>query len=131
MDEPISILLIDDDNDDHEILLVALKMTNLPVALQHAYDGEEAIASLKKANQHPHLILLDLNMPRMNGKQCLKAIRAHEEFNAIPIHIYSTTVKPEIVEEAREMGASGFIEKPSEIATLVQVLTDLLRSLKK
>lgn len=129
MKSPFTILLIDDDADDHEILNLALKRIDPNIIVNPAFDGVEAISTLKELYPDPHLILLDLNMPRMNGKQCLKAIRQNEEWKSIPIYIYSTSVKPEVIEEARKMGASGFIEKPAEISTLITVLRELMLKL--
>lgn len=131
MKRPFTILLIDDDTDDHDILNLALKKIDPGIVVNPAFDGVEALNTLKELYPDPDVILLDLNMPRMNGRQCLKAIREKDEWRHIPVYIYSTSVKPEVIDEAKTIGASGFIEKPAEIATLIQVLKDLMHSVQE
>lgn len=128
MKTPFNFFLIDDDTDDHEILNLAIRKIDTSIVVDRAFDGVEALTKLQDLSTSPHLILLDLNMPRMNGKQCLKAIRDNDTWKSIPVYIYSTSVKPELIDEIKTMGASGFIEKPAEIATLIQVLKDLMIS---
>ena len=127
---PLNFLLIDDDIDDHEIFTMALKKVDSSIIVNFAHDGVEALKKLKELYPRPHLILLDLNMPRMNGKQCLKAIREDKVFGTTPIYIYSTSALPDVVEETIKMGATGYIEKPADIPTLVGVLEELLISIK-
>jgi CheY-like chemotaxis protein len=126
MKKPLIFLLIDDDTDDHEIFNIALKKIDSSIVIKYAHDGVEALNKLDELSPLPHLIFLDLNMPRMNGKQCLQAIRENERFEKTPVYIYSTSVIPEMVEEAKKIGAEGFIEKPADIPTLVGVLKDLI-----
>jgi len=126
----LNLLLIDDDIDDHEILSMALKKVDSSIVVNYAHDGVEALKKLKELVPRPHLILLDLNMPRMNGKQCLQAIREDEVFGDTPVYIYSTSALPDVVEETIKMGATGYIEKPADIPTLIGVLEELLITIK-
>ncbi len=126
MKKPLHFLLIDDDTDDHEIFNIALNKVDSSVVINYAHDGVDALKKLEEILPVPHLIFLDLNMPRMNGKQFLKVIRENERFRKTPIYIYSTSLLPDLVEEAKKMGADGFIQKPGDILTLVGILKDLL-----
>lgn len=126
MKKPLNLLLIDDDIDDHDILRMALKKVDSSIVIHYAHDGVEALNKLKELFPDPNLILLDLNMPRMNGKQCLQAIRENAQYGNTPIYIYSTSVMPEVIAEIKKMGANGYIEKPADITTLIGVLKDLL-----
>jgi len=126
MKKPLHFLLIDDDTDDHEIFNIALNKVDSSIVINYAHDGVDALQKLNEILPIPHLIFLDLNMPRMNGKQFLKAIRENERFGKTPIYIYSTSLLPELIEEAKKMGADGFIQKPADIITLVGILKDLL-----
>ena len=128
--KPLNFLLIDDDIDDHEIFSMALKKVDSSIIVNYAHDGVEALKKLQELVPRPHLILLDLNMPRMNGKQCLKAIREDEVFGNTPIYIYSTSALPDVVEETIKMGATGYIEKPADIPTLIGVLEELVIAIK-
>jgi len=126
MIKPLYLLLIDDDTDDHEIFNIALNKVDSSIVINYAHDGVDALKKLNEILPIPHLIFLDLNMPRMNGKQFLKVIRENERFGKTPIYIYSTSLLPEVVEEAKKMGADGFIQKPADIVTLIGILKDLL-----
>jgi len=126
MKKPLHFLLIDDDTDDHEIFNIALNKVDSSIVINYAHDGVDALTKLNEISPIPHLIFLDLNMPRMNGKQFLKVIRENDRFGKTPIYIYSTSLLPDVVEEAKKMGADGFIQKPADILTLIGILKDLL-----
>ena len=126
MKKPLHLLLIDDDTDDHEIFNIALNKVDSSIVIDYAHDGVDALKKLDEILPIPHLIFLDLNMPRMNGKQFLKVIRENKRFGKTPIYIYSTSLLPDVVEEATKMGADGFIQKPADILSLVGILKDLI-----
>lgn len=126
MKKPLHLLLIDDDTDDHEIFNIALNKVDSSIVIDYAHDGVDALKKLDEILPVPHLIFLDLNMPRMNGKQFLKVIRENKRFGKTPIYIYSTSLLPDVVEEATKMGADGFIQKPADILSLVGILKDLI-----
>ena len=115
--------LIDDDEDDLEIFKMALDEIDPSITLNYAFSGMEA---LKKLNSDPclipNVIFIDWNMPRMNGRQCLEEIKKTDRLMNVPIYIYSTSSDPRAIEETRQMGASDFIVKPSNISSLVNIL---------
>ena len=129
MREPVKCLLIDDDKDDFEIFKLALSETNHNIQLSYSSTGPEAIDKLRQGPPYqlsPDLIFIDLNMPRMNGKQCLEAIRQIDRLKDTRVFIYSTSADSRIVEESHALGATGFIVKPSNFKKLVDMLNELI-----
>jgi CheY-like chemotaxis protein len=119
------VLLVDDDLDDHEIFSLALREAEKPLEVIRAYDGMEALSYL--ADWHddpPDFIFLDLNMPRMNGKQCLREIRKNEHFSHIPVVIYSISSEIKDLIDAQSLGAKAFIVKSASIHELTMALRD-------
>jgi CheY-like chemotaxis protein len=115
--------LVDDDQDDQEIFTMALEELDLPVKCVIASDCSEAISKLSKDRTfNPDYIFLDINMPKMNGKECLKEIKKHAHLKHIPVIMYSTSLKPSDVSETRKLGAVGFITKPNKVSELAIVL---------
>lgn len=107
------IFLVDDDEDDRVLFLEALREINSTLRLLSANNGEEALVFLKSdANPLPDLIFLDMNMPRLNGKQCLAEIKKCPRLNNVPVVVYSTTRRDEDVRETSKLGAVFFLTKP-------------------
>lgn len=118
-------LLIDDDQDDQEIFMIALSDSGIAVkcdAVDSAISGLERLDSA--AAKIPDYIFLDLNMPGMNGKQCLVEIKSRPHLKDVPVIIFSTSSRPQDVRETKEMGATAFITKPSSIRSLSTLLSD-------
>ncbi|MCW3105085.1 MAG: response regulator receiver protein [Bacteroidetes bacterium] len=116
-------LLIDDDNDDHEFFTEAVESLNCKVELLHAMSGKEALSMLEKMEKRvPDFIFLDLNMPAMNGLQCLKKMKADERLKNIPVIMYSTSSSESDISTAIAGGATAYVIKPSSISTLVSGL---------
>ena len=119
---------MDDDIDDQEIFLDILKQTEPSAEYTVAYDGIEALEILFKEPQLPSLILLDLNMPKMNGLECLNAIKKDENLKTIPVVMLTTSSDPPSVERSLKMGARLFLTKSanlSEIKTQLQQVLEL------
>jgi len=124
MAEKITCLLIDDDLDDQEIFKLALQDINDSVQCLTANDGAAGLQLLSTAENHtPHYIFLDLNMPRMGGKDCLTAIRNLPHLSHIPVIIYSTSSDPRDINETKLLGASDYIVKQFDINSLKDILT--------
>lgn len=109
-----SILYIDDDSDDCIFLTQSLADTGSNTNLVCVNDGEEAVKYLNSidADKLPSLIVLDLNMPRWDGKQTLKTIKSHSHLAAIPVVILSTSDNRVEKEKCAQLGAASFIKKP-------------------
>ncbi len=126
MDPSITCLLIDDDQDDQEIFALAAKKVGTPINCAFADDGSDALRKLQQDDTFtPQYIFLDLNMPGINGRQCLTELKKINRLKHTPIIIYSTSSESRDILETKQLGASGFITKP----TLVSALTDQLAQL--
>ncbi|HSU50614.1 MAG TPA: response regulator [Segetibacter sp.] len=117
-----NILIIDDDDDDKEIFIEVVGEIDESITCTTASNGFEAIQILEENVTYPDLIFLDLNMPRMGGKQCLETIKKNVKFKDIPVIIYTTSKLAEDKEEAIGLGAINFITKPSSTACLKKEL---------
>ena len=124
-----AILLVEDNPADAEIARRALRDTGSPVELIVVRDGQEALDYLLRpdrqaggARRRPDLILLDLNMPRLNGLDVLRQIRAHEELRTVPVLVLTTSGRPEDVRQTYAAGANTYIEKPHDFGRFVGVL---------
>lgn len=124
MKNPILCLLIDDDSDDCEIFQMALGKIKAPVECVNVHDAQKALHLLRRSTFKPDFIFLDLNMPRMSGKECLKHIKRMEKLKHVPLIVYSTSNIQKEIDEVYELGASFFITKPSELGILQEALAD-------
>ena len=117
------ILFVDDDVEEFEIFCEALKTFNTVCKCLHVYDGQEAFDLLNnKLTILPDYIFLDINMPVMNGMECLQKIKAEPKLRDIPVIVYSTTSNPFEMGIYRNLGAAEFIVKPSSFIKLVNIL---------
>jgi CheY-like chemotaxis protein len=130
MKDAAIIFLIDDDNDDQEIFTLALREAAPSYHCVTAKDGIDALEKLRGGDLDPDCIFLDLNMPRMNGKLCLKEIKGELRLSNVPVVIYTTSSEIREKEQMLAMGASGFITKPAVIQELVASLKDVFVHLK-
>ncbi|QJB40437.1 response regulator [Chitinophaga oryzae] len=120
-----SVLLIDDDIDDRMIFGDVLKELVPDIIYNEAINGEDALAKLE-AGLVPDLIFLDLNMPRVDGKQFLAELRQITHLRHIPVIIYTTSSHESDKKETRALGASYFITKPNSLHELNQLLKGIL-----
>ena len=121
------LLIIDDDIEDQEIFMEALKEVDKTVLCYTAISGEDAFRQMETdVVMLPDLIFLDLNMPKLNGKQVLKEIKKSRSLSDIPVIMYSTSFAPRDIEEVKESGAAHYLLKPSRFDDLCQALTQVL-----
>ena len=116
-------LIIDDDPDDQEIFLMCVNNISNHINCTPADSGVDAIAMLSATSYTPDFIFIDMNMPRMNGMDCLKALRNISRLGNTRIFMYSTTSAGTAQEQSRALGAEDFIIKPSSVAELQQKLS--------
>ena len=117
-------ILIAEDNADHfELIREALKEGGFPVEYVWVRDGEELLQHLSQGRL-PNLILLDLNLPRKDGREVLRIIKRTVRLRCIPIIVLTTSGSPQDVSLAYELGANAFMRKPPGFAAL----TDLMKS---
>lgn len=122
------VLMVEDDKADAYLVRLAFADAGLAVELSHVSDGIEALEYLRQGRRpRPCLILLDLNMPRMDGWGFLTEIKADAELRAIPVVILSTSDSPEYMARSRGMGAADYIVKPMDIEELTAAVRGLTR----
>lgn len=130
MKPDMNILLVEDNDVDVEILRRALRKLSSTGLLVRAKDGVEALEILcdnvrKRQLHHPYVILLDINMPRMNGHEFLAKLRQTEEIKLARVFVFTTSASKKDVELAYENNANGYIVKPDSSSELSDVLTTL------
>lgn len=131
----VPILIADDDLDDCEIIRDALGESRLLNELHFVHDGEELLDFLNHRGKYedaakypaPGLILLDLNMPRKDGREVLKEIKSNPRFRQIPVVVLTTSEAEEDVYRTYNLGVNSFITKPVEFSALVDVMAGLRR----
>lgn len=130
----IIILMADDDDDDYLLTKKALKKSKLLNKLCRVKDGEELLDYLKvrgkyegKADEcvRPGVILLDLNMPRVDGRQALKEIKSDPKLRDIPVVIFTTSKAEEDIYRSYKLGVNSFITKPVTFESLIEVMKAL------
>ena len=126
----IFFLLADDDCDDAELFGEALASLEQPVRFHHVENGRGIFDYLSNpVNAKPDLIFLDLNMPQMSGWQCLAKLQNDVVFKRIPVIMYSTSSHPRDREIAIDLGAHGFITKPTDYKELRRILQSIAANL--
>jgi CheY-like chemotaxis protein len=117
-------LIIDDDEDDQEIFVMCVNKISDHIRCTTMNNGVEAIALLQADESYsPEYIFIDMNMPKMNGIECLKHIRAIERLRNSSIFMYSTTSETSVVSQSKALGATDFIIKPAKTAELKEKLS--------
>jgi len=123
MRETRPILLVEDDRVDAMTVRRALKETNVVNRLDIAGNGEEALALLRDPeNERPCIILLDLNMPRMNGIEFLKAAKQDEVLKRIPVVVLTTSGEEQDKVDSFDLGVAGYMIKPVDYHQFVEVM---------
>ena len=123
-------LLADDDRDDAEIFSEALSTVNPSIKFHHVEDGQEVFQFLSTSKiEIPDVIFLDLNMPAMSGWQCLAKLKNDTALKNIPVIMYSTSSNPREKEIAIELGATGFVTKPTDFKVLTKILESIFTNL--
>ena len=119
----LNILLADDDTDDCVFFKNALSELMFNSSLTTVNDGEELMQLLTKEKSiHPHIIFLDLNMPRKNGFECLSEIKQNKKLKNIPVVIFSTSKSEEKIKILFKKGATIYVSKPGDYTQLKQVI---------
>lgn len=116
--------IVDDDIDDQDLFIEAVNEVDNSIECVSASDCEEALDLLKnKKIDKPDMIFLDLNMPRLNGKQCLAELKKESHLRDIPVIIYSTSSEKRDIEETSRLGAAHFLTKPNKFEELCKALS--------
>lgn len=123
------ILLIDDDRDDAELFKEALSELDASIGFEHYEDSKEGLRRLlERQSVLPDIIFLDINMPVVSGWQCLTEFKKSEHLKDITVIMFTTSSQPRERELAQELGAEGFITKPSDYKTLKTMLSSVIEN---
>jgi CheY-like chemotaxis protein len=123
-----SLLLVEDEVADANLVRIAFEESRLLATLHHVVDGVEALRFLRRETEayaeapRPDLILLDLNMPRMNGREFLQAVKQDSALRTIPVVVLTTSDVERDVIESYHLGAAGYIVKPVDLDQLIQAI---------
>ncbi|MDM7923684.1 MAG: response regulator [Pyrinomonadaceae bacterium] len=131
--QPIVILMADDDADDRMLTKEALEESRVLNELRFVEDGEELMDYLNRRGKYanaddapkPGLILLDLNMPKKDGREALREIKSHPDLRRIPVVVMTTSQAEEDIFRSYDFGASSFITKPVTFDRLVELMRAL------
>ena len=123
--------VIDDDIDDLEIFAMALQKVDDSIDLRSASDCTVALKELREDVSYvPDFIFLDINMPKMNGLQCLPELKKLPHLKNVKVIMYSTSSNEELKQTTRQLGADDFLVKPGKLGVLVNHLNRILEKPK-
>ena len=133
--EPFIILMVDDDPDDYYLMKEALSERGINCQLLLVSDGVELIDYLSRSGKfikpdkapRPKVIILDLNMPRMGGREALKKIKAMDQMKEIPVIIFTTSKENRNIQQCYQDGADEYIVKPADFEGLLHVADSIRR----
>lgn len=126
----IDILLVEDSETDAELTCMALKQGKLQNKVNHVRDGVEAMEYLHAQGQYanatrPDLILLDLNMPKVDGREVLKRIREDDNLKVIPVVVLTTSSHDKDILESYGLAANNYIVKPVDLNSFFRVVKEI------
>jgi CheY-like chemotaxis protein len=131
--EPLTILLVEDNHDHAELIIRNLEEARVSNRLIHVDDGEKAMEYLRGSNGYtdrsihplPHLVLLDLRLPKKDGLEVLREIKTDEKLRAVPVVILTTSAAERDMAQAYEYHANSYVTKPVDFATFGELLREL------
>lgn len=131
MKRPLKIFLIEDDADDIELLEELLKENKVEFVLEVIREGDKVSSYLKSCIDLPDVIVMDLNLPKVHGKEILKEIKSTVNFRNIPLVVFTTSTTRDDIDYSYRMGADSYLTKPTSIqgfnaaiATIVKLATN-------
>jgi CheY-like chemotaxis protein len=129
--EAFSILLADDDEDDCFLFGEALEEIQVATRLTTVRNGEQLLHLLESMKEElPHVLFLDLNMPRKNGWQCLEEIKRSEKLKKLKVIIFSTSFQQDVADQLYKNGAMHYIRKPGDFSQLKELILQVLMILQ-
>lgn len=129
----VEILLVEDNEEDAELTIRALKKNNLTVNLVHLKDGEQALEfifctgtySTRNFAQQPKIIMLDLKMPKVGGMEVIQRLKSDEETKSIPIVILTSSKEDPDIQRCYSLGANSYIVKPVGFENFTKTVSEL------
>ena len=121
------ILIVDDNEPDFLALQRVLKKIGAANRLKHCPGGQEALDYLRVADEKPGIILLDLNMPGLDGREVLKFLKSDPELHSIPVIVFTTSDSEQDIQSCYDSGVNSYITKPVDLAQLTEVIANVHR----
>lgn len=133
MSETEDIILVEDNPDDAELVIRALRKNGISNTIVHLKDGEEALHFLfceglyegTKVPPKPRLILMDLKMPKVDGLEVLRRVKSHEQLRLIPVVMLTSSKEDKDIFESYHLGANSYVVKPVEFERLLKTVQGL------
>jgi len=127
----LELLLVEDSHGDVMLVKEALKQTAVTVSLNVVYDGDAALAYLRKEEPYtqaltPDLLLLDLNLPQQNGREVLAALRCDPTLHDLPVVIFTSSAQEHDIRDSYALGANLYLQKPLELAAYLEKICALV-----
>ncbi|WP_442942671.1 response regulator [Nostoc sp.] len=127
---PIEVLLVEDNPGDAQLTRIALEESKISIHLNVVEDGVEAMAFLRKQDKyvkaaHPDIVLLDLNLPRKDGREVLAEIKGDENLKRIPVVVLTTSQAEEDILKAYNLCANCYITKPVDFDQFVKIVQSI------
>lgn len=123
----LKVLLADDDEDDRDLFKEAVEEVKKNADVFTVNDGDALMRTLNDPDQTtPDIIFLDINMPCKNGQECLREIRQNDILKHIPVIIYSTSARPDLVESSYKAGANLYVQKPDSYKGIKEITQKIL-----
>lgn len=127
-EQQVDILLVEDNPQDAEMTIRALKKHHLANSIHHAKDGAEAVAFLfgnDSTVRRPKVVLLDLKLPKVDGLEVLQKVKSNEETRAIPVVVLTSSKEERDMVESYRLGVNSFITKPVEFEKFMEAVQQL------
>jgi CheY-like chemotaxis protein len=133
-DGTFSILIAEDDEDDYTLIIDAIKSSQNKCQVNWVRDGEELLEYLNSTKdlgvgnkKDPDIILLDLNMPKKDGREALEEIKSHSQFKNIPVIVLTTSQAKMDIQKVYDLGANSFIQKPFKYADFSSMMESFFK----
>ena len=126
MNKALRILLVEDDLDDIELMEDALKENNIDFSLETLKQGDAVLPYLEKTAAQPDVIILDLNLPKMHGREILKGIKSNPQTSSIPVVILTTSSAKKEIDYCIQNGASQYLIKPVTIQGFTETVHSIV-----
>jgi len=128
--EPVEVLVVEDDLGDIKLIKESLKMSKLKIIINYCLDGQECMDYLRKVGPYkevkkPDVIMLDLNMPKKDGRQVLAEMKIDPLFKKIPVVILTTSDDEIDIDETYELGANCFVTKPVDFDQIKKIVNEI------
>ncbi|QRR00619.1 response regulator [Dyadobacter sandarakinus] len=129
MQSLIQVFIVDDDIDDQEIFSLIFEGADDRVSCTFANNGLHALDKLANGSVNPHLIFVDINMPKMNGIELLTRLKSQPHLPDTPVYMLSTSAEKNIIEQCISLGATGFIQKQANMDELKTAFINIIQNL--